>query len=148
MTPVTTVRAQLPCPCCGVLGPRTVAVRAESPTSELVEAGSSRGLPAGEHDGLISECSACWSRRADRIATARQRLQVSGELSSLGPGREDAWLGVPLSRCEDVFANAFASALLTTAQGGPWSEPARLEQLDVEQLEAEPATPEPDLVGV
>lgn len=147
MTPITTMRAQLPCPTCGVLGPRTVTVRAQAPASELVEAGAARGLPGGSHPGLVSDCTACWTRRADRIADARHRLQATGELASLGPGREDAWLGVPLSRCEEEFACAFASALMKTAVGPPAAEP-EVQEIRLRKLEAEPVDAEPELVGV
>lgn len=146
MTPITTLRAQLPCPTCGVVGPLTLAVRAGSESTELVEAGPRQGLPGGTHVGLLSECSACWARRADRIGQARTRLVLSGELSSLGPGQEDAWLGVPLSRCEEAFESAFGSALMKTGEGEPVPA-APLEQLfEIETDDETETTPEPELV--
>ncbi len=134
MTPVTTLRVSLPCPACGVVGPLTIAVRAPSPASELVEAGASRGLPGGSHAGVVSDCGSCWSRRADSIAAARQALQARGELTSLGPGQEDAWLGVPLSRSEADFENAFASALMKAPQDLPVPAAPRVESLEIEAL--------------
>ena len=146
MTPITTLSALLPCPTCGVIGPRTVALQAPSPASELIESGSLAGLSAGARLGVVSECSACWTRRADLIAVARHRLQATGELSSLGPGREDAWLGVPLSRCEEAFENAFASALLKAPNAAALPAPPRPERLEIAVLSKKTPEPEPELV--
>lgn len=142
MNPITTVRAKLPCPACGAVGTRIVAVRAPTPSTEVVELSSRGGLPAGSHVGSVSECEGCWSRRADRIAAARRRLTTDGRLTTLGPAREDAWLGVPLSRCEEQFGTAFASALLKGARGEalpPESGRVTIELLrDEEKTQAEP----------
>lgn len=146
MTPITIVRAQLPCPNCGVVGPRTLAVAAPSPRTELVEAGAARGLPEGQLEGRISECEACWSRRAALVSEARRRLRETGELDSLGPGRGEAWLGVPVERCEEAFENAFASELLKAAGGEPLPPPARLSRVALAREEERETEPEP--VGV
>ena len=148
MTPLTTLRVSLPCPACGVVGPLTLAVRTPSPASELVEAGASRGLPGGSHAGVLSDCGSCWSRRADSIATARQTLQARGEFTSLGPGQEDAWLGVPLSRSEEDFENAFASALMKAPRHLPLPAAPRVEELEIEALRRRAAKRSEELVEV
>ena len=148
MTPITTVRAQLPCPTCGVVGARTLAVRAPAAVSELIEAGSSRGLPGGLHEGRLSECSACWSRRARLVAAARRRLRETGHLSSLGPGLGEAWMGVPIERCEESFLNAFESEMLRAALGEPLPPRVGLSRVELAPARQEDEQPEPEPVGV